>query len=310
MQSTIPRSTVASTAANAGQAPGRSRRHTVPGLNLNRLAMAPSTAFRSAPAEEAPSRSAEDVVSSLILPGDIIFVEGDGHLQTLGANGGFMGHVLLALGSPQRVDSGSDLALALAEAWPSDANVWRVRTMESTRAESGLHHAEMLLHVDSATNLLHLVGELSMDHMALSKTDSEVVQVWQSPPSLRTSVQLELVDTVLQDMGALEAEWSLATAARAILLSGERCGDSIRRSAVLREAKSCWQSKPICTSVVIVFWQRYLCKLAERTQTSAGAAELIKAWMPLKADRTLPGTLQSVLRECGWVIVAQIGSNS
>lgn len=251
------------------------------------------------------------MVPPLIKPGDIIFVEGSGHFRTLGANGGIMGHVLLALGSPQRVEPGTDLALMLEQVWPTDATcLWRVHTIESTRSASGLHQAEMLLCVDRATNLLQLMGELNMDHLELTKIDSEAVQVWQSPPGLRELVQPDLLGIVLKDMLAHDAEWSLATAARAMLMSGGRCDDSIGRSEVLQAAKSCWQSQPICTSVVIVFWQRYLCLLAQRHPVAVmDASELIKTWMPLKADRTLPGTLQAVLRECGWVIVAHVGSD-
>jgi len=72
-------------------------------------------------------------------------------------------------------------------------------------------------------------------------------------------------------------------------------------NTLLDEIQRCWASPPICTSVVIVFWQRYLCKVAAATgQTEV---ELILKLMPLKADRTLPGELMAGIRQCGWSIM-------
>lgn len=247
----------------------------------------------------------EDPLQSLIVAGDVLFVKGGVQFQTIGANGGFMGHVLLALSSPQRVDAGSDMAVSLRAVWPKDAEcIWRVHTVESTRSASGLHQAEMLIHMDKLTHCLWLVGELSLDHSDLAKVDSEAVQVWQSPPALRERLRPELVTATLKDMGAHAAEWSLATAARAVLFSGSRC-EGLKKSEVLKGARACWRSKPICTSIVIVFWQRYLCKFAQLDASEGDAAELIQKWMPLKADRTLPGTLQAVLKECNWSIITR-----
>jgi len=253
---------------------------------------------------EVPARHAVADVGSAVLPGDILFVQGS-HFRVIGANGGFMGHVLLVVGAPQPVQLGTSLATALEPVWPAgETCIWRVHTIESTRSSSGLHQAEMLLHVKKDDESLRIVGELSMDHDDLSKVDSEAVQVWQSPPYLRQRVKPELVREILDEMNVHNAGWSLATAARALLMSGKRCDDNIQRSSVVNVAKSCWQTKPICTSVVIVFWQRFLCKFEPGTR---GAAALIKKWMPLKADCTLPSTLQAVLRDCGWAIIEDFG---
>merc|ERR1712000_207818 len=66
----------------------------------------------------------------------------------------------------------------------------------------------------------------------------------------------------------------------------------------LIHVKALWEAAPICTSVPITFWQRYLCRLAKGC--NASAAELIRKWMPLAADRSLPGELCSTMRKCGW----------
>ena len=47
--------------------------------------------------------------------------------------------------------------------------------------------------------------------------------------------------------------------------------------------EACWNSNPICTSVIIVFWQRYICKLVKCGLMSADVVDLIMKFMPLKA---------------------------
>lgn len=244
---------------------------------------------------------------SMVAPGDIVYVKGSGRFQNIGANGGLMGHVMVALAPPVLVERRSALARTLTPLWPCGVPcLWRVRTLESTRSTSGLHEAEMLVHVDSCSHRMFLVGELSLDHSELSSVDMESVQIWQSPKALRDHMNQEIVEAVLGDMIAHDGDWSYVTAARALVLSGDCCC-SETSAALLHEAKACWQSAPICTSVAIVFWQRYLCKFGRRCRTnSCDPADLIRNYMPLKADRTLPGTLQQVLRQCQWRIRERI----
>lgn len=67
---------------------------------------------------------------------------------------------------------------------------------------------------------------------------------------------------------------------------------------MLERAKAGWHTAPICTSVPIAFWQRYLCQLSQNFGLSK--SEAILRWMPLAADRALPGDLVEGLRRCGW----------
>jgi len=103
-------------------------------------------------------------------------------------------------------------------------------------------------------------------------------------------------------MKAQQASWSWSTAVRAFLLPPGVMTNNSTSSPSLQEIQDCWKAEPICTSVVIAFWQRYMCKLAERGYpfTDVSAMELILKWMPLKADRVLPGELLNTLRLCKW----------
>jgi len=118
---------------------------------------------------------------------------------------------------------------------------------------------------------------------------------------------------VLSDMKSQEASWSWATAVRAVLLSAE-VSDQHEKASVLRMIEKSWTVDPICTSVVIVFWQRYLCRLAEIANAAGNAnkAEVspvvwIVDWMPLQGDRALPGELLGTMERCGWNMVSCVG---
>jgi hypothetical protein len=160
----------------------------------------------------------------------------------------------------------------------------------------------MLIYVDRNMGQLVLIGELQLDG-TLVLTEHETVELWQSPAELRSQIQLELMAGVLDDMKTNEACWSYFTGARALLQSSQlTVGDDPERT--LNMVKECWKREPICTSVVIVFWQRYLCEVA--IATDEDALELILKWMPLKADRGLPGDLLGSMRSAGWVTIAQV----
>jgi len=239
---------------------------------------------------------------SAVVPGDVLFVKGRGQLMDIGATGGFMGHVLLALTYPQRFGNTAAEAQDLRMNWPAIdlKSVWRVQTVESTRGHIGLHRSEMLLSVDPATGHFSLIGELSEDGV-LYIVESESVQLWQSPPELRPHLDMETMKSVVRDMKQDEKSWSYATAARAVLKSAGVRSKGCDTDVLMRELRSCWEEAPICTSVVVIFWQRYLCARAEATGQQE--LDLILRWMPLKADRGLPGDLIDCMRRCGWTLL-------
>lgn len=101
------------------------------------------------------------------------------------------------------------------------------------------------------------------------------------------------------------ANWSWTTAARAVLRADDHLNECNDKGQLLQEIQDCWAMDPICTSVVIHFWQRCLCKLATimgnpRHGTKSKPVDLILHWLPLKADRSLPGILLDTMRRCGW----------
>lgn len=240
-----------------------------------------------------------DTLSQLAGPGDMLVVKGSGRLTQLGANGGFMGHVLLVTSWPRKVARESPEAVDLQAVWPAGAQcVWKVPTVESTRGRRGLHHSEMLLHVDPFTREQFLIGELIQATRELCMIENEKVEVWQSPSELRMRPRLDLMSETLGEMMAQQASWSITTAVRAAFRSSSIDTSSFDGETLMEEIRESWDVAPICTSVVIIFWQRYLEKLAQ----AEGQADesLVLSWMPLKADRTLPGELTQFLQISGW----------
>jgi len=235
----------------------------------------------------------------------MLVVRGSGRLSQLGANGGFMGHVLLVTSWSRQIARQSPESVDLQAVWPAGAQcIWAVPTVESTRGRAGLHHAEMLLHVDPFTRELSLVGELINATNELCVIDNEKVEVWQCPSDLRMRPRLDLMSGALKEMMAQQANWSMRTAVRAAFRSSSIDTNSFDGETLLEEIRESWEVAPICTSVVIIFWQRYLEKLA---QAEGNADEhLVLSWMPLMADRTLPGELTSFLETSGWKCLTRV----
>lgn len=261
-------------------------------------------ANRGSPLRRPAASSATDTLP--ILPGDVLFVRGNGGIAEIGTTGGFMGHVVVVLAAPERLACTSHEALELLKGWPSmdTSRVWCLETVESARGHSGLCRCTLLLYVEPRSKEFVLVGELPHNNHSLALIDKERVELWQSPPELRAQLRVEDMAVVLAEMIEVEQSWSLTTAARALLKTAavsrsKSLRKGTNRAQLLQELQDCWDQAPICTSVVVVFWQQYLCMHA--LATGQQELDLILRWMPLKADRGLPGDLVTAMRRSGWV---------
>eukprot|EP00747_Dinoflagellata_sp_TGD_P031620 gnl/TRDRNA2_/TRDRNA2_135429_c0_seq1.p1 gnl/TRDRNA2_/TRDRNA2_135429_c0~~gnl/TRDRNA2_/TRDRNA2_135429_c0_seq1.p1 ORF type:complete len:326 (-),score=59.94 gnl/TRDRNA2_/TRDRNA2_135429_c0_seq1:67-936(-) len=227
-----------------------------------------------------------------------------------------MGHVLLVTSTPRSISRDSEEAHEVQAAWPPGnvPEMWIVHTIESTRSAHGLHEADLMMYVDRVTGKLILMAEMVGEHQEhINLTEGEELELWQSPWELRQKMRVDLMVEVLRDMKEHEADWSTITAARAWLQSARVVARNDSQMT-LDKIQSCWTRAPICTSVVIVFWQRYLYRLGTLEGPPGPQIpgqkilplDLILRWMPLKADRGLPGELLGVMKEVGWVSVSQI----
>lgn len=270
---------------------------------------------RGAKAMAVRSPGAKITLDLILCPGDVLYVAGSpGGMNQIGARGGYMGHVMLVVELPRCIRRGTREAKELSQMWPSvSAQVlWKVKTMESKREEEGFHETDHFIFVDEAGRI-YIIGEEPTTHHKLYKFEEpEQVEVFQCPLALRMNFRLDIMQKVLGQMKMHEASWSWSTAVRAILMSAE-VSDDLPWKGALDQIRQSWEAAPICTSVVIIFWQRYLCMVAEMSNSTispdrakVNPLDWIVNWMPLRGDRTLPGELLSTLRVHGWVVILHL----
>lgn len=235
-----------------------------------------------------------------LCPGDVLSIIDDSFtISRLGTAGGYMGHVLLVVSAPRLVEKRSEVGQAFRELWLSGArNLFMVGIVECCRSGEGLTEVDLILSVNDHGEV-HMCGECSCDggDMFLHE-DFKEAHIWHSPSHFRgENFCLDVMQIVLEDMRSNQQNWSWATAVRAFFFSGELSTQSVA-SITMKEIEDSWKAEPICTSVVVVFWQRYLQKLAALESTDA--LQLVLQFMPLRADRVLPTTLQSTMLARGW----------
>jgi hypothetical protein len=244
--------------------------------------------------------------------GDVLYIRGTLGFGGIGETGGYWGHLHLVTGKPACIQKHSLQALPFLQMWPSKAVdcIWAVPVIESRRNVAGLTESELLLYVHPSTGRIFVLGEIAIDG-ALSEfiqdDTPEQVEIWRCPADLRKSANKSLKAQALADLKACGASWSWATAVRAFMLKGEITSRAQKESTI-EDFQQCWTAEPICTTVVIAFWQRYLCHLAEhkaRHGAADGALAMILRYMPLKADRALPSELLRALRSHQWEQIVQ-----
>jgi hypothetical protein len=245
----------------------------------------------------------------IIGPGDLLAVEsGEDSMNGIGELNGMFGHVLLISGAPTCLWEGED-SEGLEAIWPADVtHVWQAPTIECTRKQDGfMYNSIIMFYIEPSSGECKVLGEVSADNVVTPSTPPgerpEKLKVYCCPSALRASWQPHLMQKVLTDMESIALSWSWSTAIRAYLL-GSRAVD---HSTPLDDVMNSWEAKPICTSVVITFWQQYLCALAAQDSTRT-AMEYITAYMPLKADCALPTNLFTALLSCGWVCMQRFPS--
>jgi len=262
----------------------------------------------------------------MIAAGDVLAVRGTRQITRIGASGGMFGHVLLVTAAPRCIQKRTSEFTEFQGIWPVGKvdEIYQVPVIESTRATEGIHETDLLLYVDPKSGRIILHGEVERSGTIVGFDDEEpeVVELWQCPSELRDSSCRDLKESVIDEMKQNQANWSWYTAVRAFLLpaamesqpSTLTAQSKSNREQVLRELQDCWKGAPICSSLPVIFWQRYLCKLSQSGRASedledaTNAIDLIMRYMPLKADRALPGDLLSILRASGWTIIQQLPS--
>jgi hypothetical protein len=258
---------------------------------------------------------AEDVRSpggrfanSIISPGDILNIRGDiNAISRLGATGGFMGHVALAVSEEMVVPLDSDAGKLFYKYTDGGRNpLLAVNIVECSRQTPGLSESQLILYTKNDTAFL--LGE--HDGQDLTRfEDIEEVHIWNGPAAFcgQENFCLFVMEEVLAEMRANQRNWSWTTAVRSFLLSGQMSPrDDV--PVTMQEIRESWKAEPICSSIVVSFWQQYLYRMAQLQQ--ADPLQMILKNMPLKADRVLPGELLQCLLAHGWTLGGSLSETS
>lgn len=118
----------------------------------------------------------------------------------------------------------------------------------------------------------------------------------------RTCLDGKAFNLAVWEVEQQKLHWSLRTATRAVIrrariAAAEYAGDDgLRRLAA--ELRELWEQDPICTTVPIRVWQRYLFRVWKGDDCMS-ASEVLRV-IPLKGDRTLPSELWACLLDTGF----------
>jgi hypothetical protein len=221
-----------------------------------------------------------------------------------------MGHVLLVVSEAVPVPRDSTVGRVFHDVCSDGRrSLFSVDIVECTRGSQGLCEVKAILALDRSGQVL-LVGECDGSEIIMNE-DLDEVHIWHSPPLFRgRNFRRDVMVQVLEEMRSNQQNWSWSTAVRAVLFSSTisgRIDASSDAGATMKEIQDSWQAEPICTSIVVIFWQRYLRFLA--SSEGLDPLQLILQVMPLRADRVLPGELFQAMLSRGWSI-SQISTPS
>jgi hypothetical protein len=241
-----------------------------------------------------------DSPHALICAGDVLNFRGRFNaLSRLGSSGGFMGHVVLAVSEMRPLLPEAEVAQLFEEFAADGRNtLYAVNIVECSRDTTGLSESTLILYVNIEGGVF-VGGEINGPQLT-SFDEPEEVHIWHGPLEFREkSFREDFMHEVLTDMRKSQHSWSWSTALRAFWLSSD-LSHSTEAPVTLKEIRECWQVEPICSSIVVIFWQKYLLKLA--LCQHANPLDLILKYMPLKADRVLPGELLYSMLSHGWTL--------
>lgn len=235
-------------------------------------------------------------------PGDVLSIRPDPNysaMTRLGSAGGFLGHVLLVMSPPRPITKQCPEGRFYHAFWPHGRKcIWQVQVMECCRNSPGLHETGMLFYIDEQGRFVPF-GEDDTDQVY--KYDEHIqMHVWRAPEEVRgnyfhNDIMIEVLDVMRANSHSVN--WSWSTALRAYFRPG-KLSEEAQPSMVDLEAA--WRAEPICTSIVVIFWQLYLQKLSLRY--GADPLPAIMQYMPMRADRVLTGELLATLLSHGWSV--------
>ena len=195
--------------------------------------------------------------------------------------------------------------------WKDVVEVWMVRVLESTASYHGVSWCTAALAAFPSKPGLYMFGELYDNEVAEGSWDNwwstwppQRFEILQAPaparclmtsPGMLDKFQSACIQTKDATRSPPTSDWSMRTAVVSFFLSP--CKSRLRRSPQPEALKKHWAVPPICTSVCIEAWQRFL--LASAATDEQGCKWILDV-VPFRAGRTLPRDFLRVLDERGW----------
>mmetsp|Transcript_43308 Transcript_43308/g.137731 ORF Transcript_43308/g.137731 Transcript_43308/m.137731 type:complete len:385 (-) Transcript_43308:114-1268(-) len=238
-----------------------------------------------------------------IMPGDIFLCGPDKH---------GIHHVVLARGGLHPADEDMVNMLDLEPGM----EVYACQTIESTQASVGdetwWYPTETLLQRDPYTGAASLVGDLPPNSTCIEVAMEPVpVKVLLHPLRQRggdPEFDEEAFEEVIQASAEQSQKYAKRTAVHSFLLSNVKLGaidardypTPESREALLEKIHQSWEQRPICASVAVKCWQRYLEAVSDGPEETV---ERILDLMPHWCHRSTPSLMVSTLTNHGWVLL-------
>jgi len=240
-----------------------------------------------------------------LLPGDIIMTMGGKSIATH--------HVMLVCGKLEFVPQFRKVLEV-----PPEAEVWACKTIESTGLEEGheyhWHSAYTFFSRDKHSKTLELVGDITEGDDEVCVAEEPVrCKVLLHP--LRTEFGGQGLDgdifrKIVHELEIVSKAWSISTCTKAFLsrmfftwqggINPENYKTEKAKEDLMESLQNSWVIAPICASVPVKVWQRYI---QETSVDTVAAADLILSNMPLHCQCVVPSIMIKRLSEEGWVLI-------
>lgn len=137
------------------------------------------------------------------------------------------------------------------------------------------------------------------DRLSATRRSGESIQVAFHRDVRRVRLDWKAFHMAIWEVEQQKLQWSLRTAARAVMqgshIDKDKYTGAVGRTRLAAELRDIWERDPICTTVPIRVWQRYIFSIWDNDDVSA--AEEVLRVMPCRGDRTLPSELWRILKE-------------
>jgi len=265
-----------------------------------------------------PSKMGQQVMHPAMYSARPVNIIQAGDIMMAGPDTWGIHHAMLVTGPMYRDPEAGKLLRIPGSAF----DVWACKTIESTRALQGedtlWYPSTTFFKRNLNTGVVSIVADFVANDNAIEQAQRHVpCKVLLHPLRLGHGGPFFLqhcFEQAIQSSAEDSTRWSLRSAVKAIMatkdtLHEDDYPDELSRLQLLEELKRRWTSRPICSAVAIIVWQKYFGLACEHNGLSQDiAVQCILKWMPVLSDRTSPSALVQSLTSRGWILHESFGA--